>query len=128
MSRADQRTPVSPGFDQLYNRRGVFRKIPVNKRIVYLSIQAVINAVAIGLLARVLVGLIMLITNIAFYGRVSFAYASPADNHLGWMVLAIPVAGIIAIIARDVWDHRRGRPKSEPTVGEDSVPTSGTDA
>lgn len=37
-------------------------------------------------------------------------------------LLAIPVAGIIQVILRDVWDHRRGAPKSEPTVGEDRVP------
>jgi predicted PurR-regulated permease PerM len=34
-------------------------------------------------------------------------------------LLAIPIAGMIQIIVRDVWDHRRGRPKEEPTVGED---------
>jgi predicted PurR-regulated permease PerM len=37
-------------------------------------------------------------------------------------LLAIPVAGIIQIIARDIWDTRRGRLKNEPTVGEDKVP------
>ncbi|MGK5683717.1 AI-2E family transporter [Actinoplanes sp. URMC 104] len=37
-------------------------------------------------------------------------------------LLAIPVAGIIQIIARDIWDTRRGRLKPEPTVGEDRVP------
>ncbi len=37
-------------------------------------------------------------------------------------LLAIPVAGILQIIARDVWDTRRGRLKDEPTVGEDRVP------
>jgi predicted PurR-regulated permease PerM len=37
-------------------------------------------------------------------------------------LLAIPVAGIIQIIVRDIWDTRRGRLKSEPTVGEDEVP------
>jgi hypothetical protein len=37
-------------------------------------------------------------------------------------LLAIPVAGIIQVVLRDVWDHRRGRPKDEPTVGEDHVP------
>ncbi|MEU8819626.1 AI-2E family transporter [Actinoplanes sp. NPDC048796] len=37
-------------------------------------------------------------------------------------LLAIPVAGIIQIIARDLWDARRGRPKTEPTVGENQVP------
>jgi len=39
-------------------------------------------------------------------------------------LLAIPVASMIQVIARDVWDHRRGRPKSEPTVGEDRRPVS----
>jgi predicted PurR-regulated permease PerM len=37
-------------------------------------------------------------------------------------LLAIPVASMIQVIARDVWDHRRGRPKSEPTVGEERHP------
>jgi predicted PurR-regulated permease PerM len=37
-------------------------------------------------------------------------------------LLAIPVAGILQIIARDIWDTRRGRLKAEPTVGEDRTP------
>ena len=37
-------------------------------------------------------------------------------------LLAIPVAGIIQVVLRDVWDHRRGRPKDQPTVGEDRPP------
>ena len=40
-------------------------------------------------------------------------------------LLAIPVAGILQIIARDIWDTHRGRPKDEPTVGEDQVPVDG---
>jgi predicted PurR-regulated permease PerM len=40
-------------------------------------------------------------------------------------LLAIPAASIIQVIARDVWDHRRGRPKPEPTVGEDRQPVDG---
>jgi predicted PurR-regulated permease PerM len=35
--------------------------------------------------------------------------------------LAIPVAGIIQVIIRDVWDHRRGQVKEEPTVGEEQT-------
>ncbi len=34
----------------------------------------------------------------------------------------IPVAGMVQIIARDVWDERRGRPKPQPTVGEEERP------
>jgi hypothetical protein len=37
-------------------------------------------------------------------------------------LLAIPAAGIIQVILRDVWDHRRGAPKAEPTVGEERTP------
>ena len=37
-------------------------------------------------------------------------------------LLAIPIAGIIQVVLRDVWDHRRGAPKPEPTVGEDRTP------
>jgi predicted PurR-regulated permease PerM len=39
-------------------------------------------------------------------------------------LLAIPVAGILQVIARDLWDHRAGRPKKEPTIGADQVPIS----
>ncbi|TFV89628.1 AI-2E family transporter [Blastococcus sp. CT_GayMR16] len=37
-------------------------------------------------------------------------------------LLAIPVASMIQVILRDVWDHRRGQPKDEPTVGVDREP------
>ncbi|MEJ7585795.1 MAG: AI-2E family transporter [Acidimicrobiales bacterium] len=37
-------------------------------------------------------------------------------------VLAIPAAGVLQVIIRDVWDTRRGRLKHEPTVGEHETP------
>lgn len=40
-------------------------------------------------------------------------------------LLAIPVAGMISVIVRDVWDHRRARPKAEPTVGPTFQPVDG---
>jgi predicted PurR-regulated permease PerM len=42
-------------------------------------------------------------------------------------LLAIPIASMIQVILRDVWDHRRGRPKTEPTVGEDRQPALATE-
>ncbi len=39
-------------------------------------------------------------------------------------LLAIPVAGVVQVIVRDLWEHRSGRPKPEPTVGTDQVPVS----
>jgi predicted PurR-regulated permease PerM len=37
-------------------------------------------------------------------------------------LVAIPVAGIVQVILRDVYDVRRGRVKPRPTVGEDQAP------
>ena len=42
-------------------------------------------------------------------------------------LLAIPAAGMIQVILRDVWDHRRGRLKDEPTVGEERRPAVAPD-
>jgi predicted PurR-regulated permease PerM len=43
-------------------------------------------------------------------------------------LLAIPVAGIIQIVARDIWDTRQGRLKPEPTVGTDQAPVESSSA
>jgi predicted PurR-regulated permease PerM len=37
-------------------------------------------------------------------------------------LLAIPVASMIRVIVRDIWDRRRGQVKAEPTVGEERRP------
>jgi predicted PurR-regulated permease PerM len=44
------------------------------------------------------------------------------------VLLAIPVAGILHVIGRDLYDGYRGRIKPEPTLGEDEVPVSAPDA
>jgi predicted PurR-regulated permease PerM len=41
-------------------------------------------------------------------------------------ILAIPGAGVVQVVVRDLWDHSRGRPKDEPTIGADEVPMSRT--
>jgi predicted PurR-regulated permease PerM len=37
-------------------------------------------------------------------------------------LLAIPIAGMIQVIVRNIWDERRGRLKPAPTVGTDEIP------
>lgn len=39
-------------------------------------------------------------------------------------LLAIPVAGVIQVLGRDIYDERRGRLKHEPTIGIEKVPVS----
>ena len=39
-------------------------------------------------------------------------------------ILAIPAAGVLQVVVRDLWDHRRGQFKPEPTIGSDHIPVS----
>jgi predicted PurR-regulated permease PerM len=39
-------------------------------------------------------------------------------------LLAIPAAGVMQVVIRDLWDHRTGKPKEEATIGEDQTPVS----
>jgi AI-2E family transporter len=43
-------------------------------------------------------------------------------------LLAIPVAGILHVIGRDLYDGYRGRLKPEPTIGQEKVPMSSPNA
>jgi len=74
----------------------------VTGRVFFLSLQAVLNALIIGVIAKSLVMIIDFITNLSFYGKVSFQPSTPLHNTLGWMVILVPVAGsiIVGIMAR----------------------------
>ena len=39
-------------------------------------------------------------------------------------LLAIPVAGVIQVLGRDIYDERRGQFKEEPTIGQEQTPVS----
>jgi H+/Cl- antiporter ClcA/CBS domain-containing protein len=79
-----------------------FERANVDKRILGVSALALGLGLAAAVVARVLTALIGLITNLAFYGRWSTTFASPADNHLGWLVVVIPIVGglIVGVMAR----------------------------
>src|SRR6185437_3848633 len=74
----------------------------VNTRLLFISIQVVFTAIVIGFMAKVMVALINLITNISFYGKFSLEDASPAHNHLGLWVIIVPVVGglLVGIMAK----------------------------
>lgn len=63
------------------------------KRLLHISGVCVIIAVAISVIAKLLVYLIDIVTNLFFYGIFSVEYISPADNQLGAWVILIPAIG-----------------------------------
>jgi H+/Cl- antiporter ClcA len=76
----------------------------------------VISAIAIGIgvvaayVAKALLALIALFTNIFFYGRFTTAAASPVGHHLGLFVIVVPIVGalIIGVMARYGSERIRG--------------------
>jgi len=102
MVKKDDSIPLSASLKSLYTKSRALRKSPVDKRVLYLSIQAILNAVFIGLIAKGLVYFIDGVTNLSFYGRFSFAPAFPAGNHLGPAVVFVPIAGalLVGLMAR----------------------------
>ncbi len=89
--------PLSVSLSGLHQRNRDLKETPVNKRVFYLSLQAIVNAIFIGFIAKGLVFLIDGITNLCFYGKFTFASSSPAHNHLGIAVVLIPIAGSIVV-------------------------------
>ncbi len=71
-------------------------------RLCFIGFLATLVAVVATLLARFLTMLIGLITNLAYYGRLSTDFSSPEYHQLGWLAVIIPVVGgiIVGLIAR----------------------------
>jgi H+/Cl- antiporter ClcA len=78
------------------------RATGVDRRVVWITLLAVAIGLAAGLVAQILIGLIGLITNLSFYGRLTPQFVSPAGNHLGLLVIFVPIAGgvIVGLMAR----------------------------
>jgi CIC family chloride channel protein len=81
-----------------------------DKRIILLSVMAVMIGAISALVADALVWLISVITNLAFYQRFSSAFQSPEHHRLGYIVIIIPVIGglIIGLMARYGSEKIRG--------------------
>src|ERR1051325_1133888 len=81
-----------------------------DKRILILSLMAVVIGALSALVANALVWLIAVITNLVFYQTFSSAFQSPANNHLGLVVILVPIIGglVIGLTARFGSEKIRG--------------------
>jgi chloride channel protein, CIC family len=89
--------PISVSLADDLNEENFLRRYADKTRIVRISIYAILIAVCVSIIARLLVFLINLVTNLFFFGQFSFANHSPAANSLGWFVIAIPVIGGVMV-------------------------------
>jgi chloride channel protein, CIC family len=81
-----------------------------DKRILLLSLMAVAVGAISGVVAKALVWLIAVFTNLTFYQRFSSDFVSPTNHHLGVFVIFAPVVGglIIGLVARYGSEKIRG--------------------
>ena len=80
------------------------------RRLLLITPLAIVIGLVGALLAKALLALIALATNLFFFGRFSTMAVSPADAHLGAFVIVVPVLGglIIGLMARYGSDRIRG--------------------
>lgn len=78
--------------------------------VIPISLIAVAIGVISALVAWTLLKLIGLITNLAYFHRFNFSFASPASNHLGFYAIGVPVIGslVVGIMARYGSERIRG--------------------
>jgi H+/Cl- antiporter ClcA len=94
--------PVAPSMAPTLESQPVSAPVQLNVRFFLISALSIFIGAMTGLIGKGLVMLITLITNISFYGHFNLGESSPAENHLGWWVVAVPVIGglIVGIMAR----------------------------
>jgi H+/Cl- antiporter ClcA/predicted transcriptional regulator len=74
----------------------------VDLRLATICAVAIVVGIGGGVIAKILISLINLITNISFFQRFDASPSTPIDNHVGAWVLVIPVLGavIVGVMAR----------------------------
>src|SRR4051794_19469611 len=82
-----------------------------DRRLIWIASVAIVIGVICALIARLLLWLIAVFTNLFYFQTLSGdATTSPAHHHLGWVAVLIPVIGglIIGLMARYGSDRIRG--------------------
>lgn len=95
--------PIAPALGASLDAARIPRQSNlIEPRVLMIAALAIALGIAAAFIAQLLVALIHVVTNLSFYGRWSTADVTPASNHLGIWVVAIPAIGglIVGMMAR----------------------------
>src|SRR5690348_1091488 len=96
--KEEKRIPVSVSLQSTLQAEDITSEPVYQKqRVLTISVLSVLIAFGISFIAKFLVYLIDLVTNISFFGTFSIANHSPADNTLGWWVILLPALGGVVV-------------------------------
>ena len=78
-----------------------FYDVEQRRTLVISGLAIIVGVGAVGI-ARLLIGAIALVTNVAFHGKFTIFNATPTGNHLGIFVVIVPVIGglLVGLLAR----------------------------
>jgi H+/Cl- antiporter ClcA len=96
------RIPISVSFDETFNQSNLSPSMRADKkRLLYISALAVGIAMMVSLIAKLLVYLINLVTNLSFHHTFSIAPSSPMNHGYGIWVILVPAIGgfIVGLMA-----------------------------
>lgn len=93
--------PISVSLEQSIGENDTSSLAPDKMRLIRITLIALGIALVVSVVAKFLVSLIDLFTNIAFYGNFSFHHSTPVAHSLGGWVILIPAIGglIVGIMA-----------------------------
>src|SRR5690348_15586391 len=88
------RIPISVSLDESFDQPDLSPSLRADKkRLLYISALAVAIGLVISVLAKLLVYLINLVTNLSFHSTFSIAPSTPVTHHYGAWVIFIPAIG-----------------------------------
>ena len=90
--------PISPSLNSaIEEEESDFKKGDDKIRLLKISFAAFLVAIAVSAIAKFLIHLIDLITNLSFYQNFSFIHTTPASNSLGLWVIIVPALGGVIV-------------------------------
>lgn len=111
--------PISPVLDPQTQQDSHHDKgFLLKKRLIQISGFSILVAIMISIIAKLLIYLINLVTNLAFYGSTDLAFHSPASNHLGIWVIFIPAIGGLLVGAMALYGSKAIRGHGIPEAME----------
>lgn len=119
--KSDQRRgiPVALAMDQVLHQASFRPGGGTDKRrLLYITFLAIFSAIVISAVAKGMVLLIDVITNLVFHGTLDLAYVPPGENQLGLWVVLIPTIGGVLVGLMALYGSRAIRGHGIPEAME----------
>lgn len=111
--------PISVTLGEMADKSQRLWQITEDKRrILFISLLAVMLGACVSFIGKVLVLLINFFTNVSFHHRLSFEFASPANSDLGIFIVFIPAIGGLVVGLMALYGSRAIRGHGIPEAME----------